>query len=76
MSKRVKKRSETPRIASNVIEARELGRRLGLSEGGLRELAARHKLPFSFSALTGLYIHRRDLPQWEAAARRLGTASV
>src|SRR5262249_26000920 len=70
MSKRVKKRSETPRIASHIIEGRDLQRRLGMSERELRELAQRHKLPFSFSALAGLFIRARDLPQWEAAARK------
>ena len=70
MSKRVKKRSETPRIASHIIEGRDLQRRLGMSERELCELAQRHKLPFSFSALAGLFIMARDLPQWEAAARK------
>jgi hypothetical protein len=57
-------------IPQTIIESKDLQKRLGLDENALRELAARHKLPFQFSALVGMYVHRRFLPWWDAAARK------
>jgi len=41
---------------------------LRLGEGNLVPLAQRTRLPFSFSASFGLWIHKNDLPRWREAA--------
>src|ERR1700746_41283 len=52
-----------------VIEGRDLARLIGVPYGELQHLAARMQLPFSFSPSVGIWIRRRDLPQWQRAAK-------
>jgi hypothetical protein len=57
-------------ILLGIIESKDLQRRYGMHESELRELAEQHHLPVQFSTLVGMYIHRRCLPWWDAAARK------
>jgi hypothetical protein len=53
-----------------VLQAADLARELGVPIGALQEIATESQAPFSVSALTGLWVNRRDLPQWHHAVQR------